>query len=119
MTTKDISFNTRTDKTISYQYYEDDGTTQRTLTGATVFFTLKENPHDTDADDSEAVLTKTITSHSDAPNGQTLIELTDSDTNIAPKNYFYDVKVKESDGKIYLATKGRCRVSGSPTNRIS
>lgn len=115
----DITLNQKTDESITFQYYETDGTTPRTLVGATVYFTVKENKFDSDADDSESAIYKTITSHTTPASGLTTITLTDTDTNVTPKNYFYDVRVKETDGNIYMATSGRCRVNGTPTNRAS
>ena len=114
-----ITLHHKTDQDITFQYYEANGTTTRSLVDATVFFTLKKNSHDDDADDSNAILKKTVTVHTSAGAGLTTISLTDTDTNIRPKNYFYDIKVKEANGLIYKATSGSCRVEGSPTNRIS
>jgi hypothetical protein len=115
----DLTLNRKTDEVITFQYYDSDGTTPRALTGATILFTVKPNSYDSDDDDSEAILSKTITSHTNAAAGQSSITLTDVDTNVTPSNYFYDIKVVESDGKIYKATSGRCLISGSPTNRTS
>jgi hypothetical protein len=112
-----ITIDRSSDTSITFQYYEDDETTERTLVGATVYFTVKPAPFDSDTDDSESTIQKSITSHTNAAAGLTTITLSDSDTNVDPKNYFYDIKVKESDGNIYTATSGRCRVSGTPTNR--
>lgn len=113
----DITLNKKTDATINFQYYESDEETPRTLVGATLFFTLKENAYDSDADDSEAILKKTVTNHSNAAAGQSQINLTDDETDVDPKTYFYDIKIKEVSGNIYLASSGRCLVSATVTNR--
>jgi hypothetical protein len=113
-----ISIDKSSDQDITFQYYESDGTTARSLEGATVFFTVKPNAFDSDADDSEATISKTITSHTDAAAGQTTISLTDVETNLYPFSYFYSVKVKESDGKIYTAQSGRLLVEANTGNRI-
>jgi len=113
----DITIYKKTDQLITFQYYEEDGTTQRSLTDCTIFFTVKPDSNDSDADDSEATIFKTITSHTTPATGLSAIALTDADTDVAPKKYFYDVKVKESDGNIYLAQKGRITVLATVTNR--
>jgi hypothetical protein len=113
-----ISIDKKTDAVISFQYYDSDGTTPRSLVGCTLLFTVKENSYDADADDSEASIYKTVTSHTTPATGLSAIELTDTDTDITPKTYFYDVKVKESDNKIYLAQSGRLTINPSVTNRI-
>ena len=115
----DITIDRATDIAITFQYYESDGTTKRTLTGATVYFTVKDNSWDDDADDSEAIISKDITSHTDAATGLTTITLTDLQTNVEPKKYYYDVTVKESDGLIYKATEGRCTIESVVTNRAA
>lgn len=113
----DITLARTTDETITFQYYESNGTTIRTLTGATVFFTVKENSFDTSTTDATALITKTVTSHTDAVLGLTTILLTKAQTTVDPNSYFYDVRVKEVDGSIHLATYGRCIIQGTPTNR--
>lgn len=115
----DIEINRQTDISITFQYYESDGTTPRTLVGATVYLTIKNNPHDDDSDDSDALISYSTTSHTNAAGGLTTLTLTDSQTNVAPGNYFYDIVVKESNGLIYKATEGRCRIQGKVTNRAA
>ena len=66
------------------------------LTGATVFFTVKRNIQDTDA---QALINKTITSHTAPLTGQTSITLSDSDVDYDGE-FFYDVKVKFASGDI-------------------
>jgi hypothetical protein len=114
----DIEINRETDHSITFQYYEDsDGATKRALTGATVYFTVKPNKWDIDDDDSEALITKNVTSHTDAATGLTAIALTDTQTNVQPGKYWYDIVVVESDGSRFKATEGRCTVKPGPTNR--
>lgn len=112
----DITLHRETDETIQFSYFETDGTTSRVLTGATVYFTVKVVKYSTVADDTDALI-KTDVTPTDPANGKTDINLSHLDTAIAPLVYFYDIKVKEQDGKIYLAQQGRCTVTTSPTNR--
>jgi len=51
----------------------------------TVYFVVKENKEDADID---AKITKTITSHLNASIGETLIELSTSDTNLDGVHYY-------------------------------
>lgn len=115
----DIEFTRKTDASFTFQYYESDGTTARALSSCTVYFTVKDNQFDSDADDSGAALATSVTSHTSAATGLTTFALTDDQLNIDPKLYFYDIRVKEADGKIYKAQSGTCRINGSPTNRIT
>jgi len=114
----DITLDRKSDQDISFQYYEADGTTKRSLSGATIYFTVKDNPFDSDSDDSDATIKKDVTSHTTAATGLSTISLTDTDTNISPSNYFYSIRVKEIDDMIYTAQTGRLRVSANTGNRI-
>ena len=69
------------------------------ITGYTVFFTVKSKT-DTATDDSSALIQKTVSSHTDAVNGQTSIDLTETDTRIDPGKYVYDIQAKDADGNI-------------------
>ena len=113
----DITLYRSSDEDITFQYYEANGTTPRTLVGATVFFTVKDNYYDNNATDTTAIITKTVTSHTTPASGITTINLSDTQTTVDPKVYFYDVRVKEVDGSIHMATQGNCTVIGTPTNR--
>lgn len=112
----DITVNKSTDHSITLNYKNTDGTA-RSLVGASVLFTAKPNKWDTDSDDSEALIVKLVTSHSNASNGETIIELTDVDTNLAPSSYFYDIVVVESDSKKYRAAQGTLTILAGVTNR--
>jgi hypothetical protein len=78
---------------------EDDAVIN--ITGWTVYFTVRKRPAetsiDTDTAENGAIITKTITSHTDAANGKTTVSLTKTDTNIDPGNYFYDVQIKNTE----------------------
>lgn len=92
------------------------------LVGATVRFTVKSSEWDTSATDSTALITKNVTSHTDAANGISTITITPADTDdVTPGNYYYDIKVDEdSDGvTVYKIDEGRFVLDGSPTNRLA
>lgn len=86
------------------------------LTGATVFFTVKSDLADTD---DEALISKDVTSHTDPTNGITVITLTDTDTDIAACNYFYDIKLKDSGGNISQVAAEDFKVLDRVTRRTS
>lgn len=87
------------------------------LTGATVYFTVKSVWWDSSAADTTALIQKTITSHTDPDAGVTEWTINDSDTDIAPGRYYYDVVV-EFDGKSQPPSLyGKFTVTGTPTNR--
>jgi hypothetical protein len=63
------------------------------LTGSTVFFTAKPALTN-DISDNTAVISVEVTSHTDPENGETVIPLTSSDTDVTPGDYYYDIQVK-------------------------
>lgn len=69
--------------------FEDEDGTRLDLTGWKIYFMAKTNSNDLDA---SAVITKTITVHSSIQ-GETEIELTSTETNIAVGNYPFAIKV--------------------------
>lgn len=103
----------------------DDAGDPVDLTGATVRFTAKSAEYDTDADDSDAAISKDVTTHYDengveAPEeGKSTITLTDTDTYINPGNYYYDITIEYSTGVINTPVEGRLKIDGKPTNRTT
>ncbi len=77
--------------------FTDDNGNAIDLTGGTVFFTVKKQKNDLDAD---AIITKTVTSHTNAAGGLSQIDLTNSDTNITAQTYHFDLRYKDSSGNI-------------------
>lgn len=86
------------------------------LTGATVYFTVKEE-FDEDADDSTALIQKDITSHTDATGGETAVVLSPADTDVAAGKYYYDIKLKKADNTQTTIQLGRCTIKDAVTNR--
>jgi len=86
------------------------------LTGATVYFTVKPTI-DADSSDSTALISKDVTSHTDAVAGQTTITLTPTDTDVAPGDYGYDIKLKKSTGEQSTVEVGKFTVKGVYTLR--
>ena len=104
-----------TDQSFTTTFLDEDGVAIN-LTGSTVFFTVKAKLQDTDA---EALITQDVTSHSDPTNGITIITLTDTQTDIAPGNYFYDIKLKDSGGLIKQVTSADFKILDRVTIRSS
>ena len=84
-------------KTINMSFKDNTGN-PIDLTGATIWFTVKRNPMDLD---SNAVIQKEITSHTDATNGLSTISLAPTDTNdLEIRSYNYDIQLVDSIGKV-------------------
>lgn len=71
------------------------------LTGATVVFAVKKKEktlqaYDGDQATAEILIEQTV--HTDAPNGETTIEVTNDDTDLVPGNYVYGIKIIPSSG---------------------
>lgn len=97
--------------------YEENGVAAD-ITDAAIRFTVKEAEWDIDADDSDALITKSGVIVS-ASGGTYTITLTDTDTYVTPGKHYYDIKIELSSGIIYKLVEGRCVIEGSPTNRTA
>jgi len=86
------------------------------ITGWTIFFTAKTNMSNLD---EEAVISKTVTEHSDALQGKTLISLSETDTAITPKSYYYDIKYNDNDSpsNIGILFNGNLLIEKAVTTR--
>lgn len=65
------------------------------LTNKTLYFTVKADKYDTSADDSTALIQKTVTSHTNAAGGTSGFTLTDVDTYIEPGKYYFTFLVED------------------------
>lgn len=111
-----LKINRGTTYTIAFSYQRNGAA--ETLVGATVRFTVKAAEYDTDTDDSDATLSKDITSGDSA--GAATITINPADTaQLTPGKYYYDIKVKQADGAIYKVDEGTIKLDGSPTNRLA
>jgi len=85
------------------------------ITGYTVFFTVKKSVNQTD---DEAVISKTVTNHTNPTGGVTLIEITTTESNIPPGVYLYDIGYsigsykKTSDPEKFIVIGSVTRRSG-------
>lgn len=85
------------------------------LTGATLFLTVKTAL--TDAD-SSAVIRKEVTAHDNATEGKSHFDLATTDNATAGTRY-YDVQLKTSDNKIYTLFGGVWKVLSDVTVRTA
>jgi hypothetical protein len=89
------------------------------LTGKTVFFTVK-NKEDEEDDDSDALITKNITVHTNAAGGITTLELTALQTDITVGDYEYDLRVYDDSPLVQMnSLSGVCEVRDVVTKRIA
>lgn len=88
----------------------------RDLTGATVYFTAKKRP-DAILDDSSAIIRKDIVEHVDAANGDTVLNLTVDDTNVAPGRYKADFRIVFADGSVMQTDVFPLQIIDGVTNR--
>ena len=87
------------------------------LTGAAIWFTMKRNPNDPDAN---AVVQKKVTNHIDPTNGVTEVRLEASDTaNIQPATYFFDFQYVSASGEVRTLLAGKVKVLMDITRSFS
>ena len=111
---KNLEIKQKTSKTYEFTFKQDGSTID--ITGWTIFFTLKPTMSTADAD---ATIKKTVTTHSNATLGETVVELSAVDTNLTPGSYYYDFKFKTDDGNIGVMFEGRYTISKITTQRES
>ena len=96
-------------------YFCDEDGAREDITGWTVFFTVKTKSSDVDA---SAIISKTVTTHTDATNGETQISLTSTDLATVGR-YIYDVQVKTDTGDIKTVVEGNFTITQDVTTRTS
>jgi len=104
------------DITINATFKDDNGDAIN-ITGYTVFFTVKDNY--TSTTDSAALISKTVTSHTFPLLGQTSIDITNTETNLAEADYYYDFQLKDTSSKIASTQRGIFAVSWDVTRRTT
>jgi len=88
--------------------FRDAAGTALNITGWTVYFTVKQNYTDPDV---SAILSKTVTVHTDPTHGITAIELEHADTeNLASGNYFYSIQTLTNASKFYTLLRGNYKI---------
>lgn len=113
--TERIQIIRRDDVKLTVTITDDEGNPLN-LTGAKVYFTVKRNKRDTDA---QAVITQEVTTHIDPVNGVTEVDLTAEQTDLEPRSYFFDVQVKDSSDRIRSINYGLIRIKQDVTIRTN
>lgn len=103
---KDLEIVKGTTKIYELQFREDGQCVD--ITDWSVYFTVKENMKDSDAN---AKINKTVTTHSEPTQGKTLIELTTDDTDIDAGNYYYSIDYKDDEDNQQVLFTGRIRIA--------
>ena len=99
-------------KTFSLNF-TSNGITPINITGWTIYYTVKRELGDNDAD---AVIHKIITVHTDPTHGQTEIVLNNSDTqNLDTETFWHDIQVVNLAGKINTIITGQLNVLADVT----
>ena len=108
------------DKTFNLAFTDGDGV-GIDITGWTIFFTLKNaRVFQDDTNDTDALIEKTVTSHSDPTIGLSAFSIGASDTSsLTPKTYVFDIQIKDSGGNIKTIIKGDFVLSADVTRRTS
>lgn len=96
--------------------FTDSQDNAQNITGWTVFFTLKRDPS---IDDTDAAISKTITTHNDAANGETSFKITNDDSKDLKGSYYYDIQVKKDSGDIQTIVWGNINILEEYTERES
>jgi len=88
------------------------------ITGAKLFFTMKEQPTQSD---SEAVVQEVVYDHIDPTEGHTKIIVPSSSTSILVpgKTYYYDFQLVDSNGNVKTLYAGKVRVLQDITQRTN
>lgn len=89
------------------------------ITWATVFFIIRSESEPNDTDDSWAILTKDITSHTTPASGITTLTLTSTDTNKTPWEYHWEIQVKFSNWDIISANTAKLLIEQDLNKRTS
>jgi len=87
------------------------------ITWATVFFTVKPKNILNEVDDANAIISKTITSHTDPTEWTTNLTLTTSDTDHPIGDYYFDIQIKRSNGDIKSIEKQNFSILQDVTKR--
>ncbi len=106
MTCKNLEIPRKTTKNYEIVFTKDGA--NEDITGWTIYFMAKEKMDDPD---TSAVIDKEVTIHTDPTNGETIIELTSSDTDISCGNYYYSIDYLDDEGNEGILVWGKLKIS--------
>ena len=104
------------DVTLTVTFQDENGTAIN-LTGSTLYFTVKGDL--TATDDTGALISKDVVSHTTPLSGISSVALSNTDTNITAGDYYYDFQLKNSSNKITSTSKGVFSVINDVTKRTT
>lgn len=94
--------------TYSWEFAFTSAGVEEDITGWTLYFTVKR---DIDDDDTDAIIQKIITSHTDPTHGITQLSLSHVETAAMPVGYWvYDIQIKTATDEVYTIYKGGFKV---------
>lgn len=99
---------------ISLTFTQNDAAVD--ITGWIIFYTVKTKITE---NDSQAVISKTVTTHTNPTGGISLIEVDSEDTEDLAGDYHYDIQVRKSDGTIRTLVKDTIEFKEDVTSRVS
>lgn len=105
MICKDLEIPKRTSKTYEVKFSRNGEVPN--ITGWTIYFTVKLNMNDSDA---EAKIKKDVTP-ANPESGVVMIPLSVTDTDLPPKSYHYSVDYKDDLGNEGILATGRLKIS--------
>lgn len=103
------------DKTINLTFTDSTGS-PIDLTSASIFFTVKKFGTD---GDSAALISKKVTSHTQATAGLSSITISDIDSNISIGNYKFDIQLVDSASSVTTVTTGSFTIKRDITIRTT
>lgn len=115
MSSSEITLFRGDDVTFTVQV-NDNSNTGIDITGCALFFSVKVNSTDSDTD---ALISKKVTSHTDPTAGTTAISLSATDLNIKPGTYYYDFQLVDTGGLVTTYSVGRFIIMQDITNRVT
>ena len=102
-----------TDSTIDITFTENG--LPFNITGYTILFTVKKQC-DLAKDDTFALISKDVTTHTDPTQGKSQLILTNEDTDIDQGNYYWDIRLIK-DGTISQTSRGEIEITQTVTKR--
>ena len=111
---QDLSIPRKTSKLYELRFTKSGGRID--ITDWIVFFTMKNNMSDPDA---QAVISKTIKEFDNPSSGIATVSLTADDTDITPKSYYYDITVQDDEVPTnrIVVVRGRITIEKTTTLR--
>ena len=118
MLKQNLTITKRDDTIISFTFKDDNGN-PIDITGFIIFLTVKTDPEAQDADDTNAVIKETVSSHTDPTNGLSEMSISKTDSDVTEDIYFYDLQFRDSGGNITTFLHGEFEVRQDVTVRIA